>query len=75
MKEEISIVESKKLEILLAIAAAASTLPFGEHPALPWCRESFPKLDAALNEWMDYLEKNRPGPSCGVDLELKTYWP
>lgn len=38
----------KFMPILLEIAKAAKHLPFGEHTALPWCRESFPELDEAM---------------------------
>lgn len=38
---------------LLAIAKAVDNLPFGEHMALPWCRESFPELDNAIKNLED----------------------
>jgi hypothetical protein len=50
-------VTKEELAILPRIAKAVSDLPFGEHPALPWCRESFPYLDAAICDWEALLEK------------------
>lgn len=46
------------IKILLKIAYAVHELPFGEIPALPWCRESFPKLDNAMKEWEKYKESS-----------------
>jgi len=45
--------ESNKneIEILRRIALAVQNMPFGESLALPWCRESFSKLDQAMKEW------------------------
>lgn len=42
---------------LVRIAEAVRELPWGEHPALPWCRESFVELDKAMQEY----EKKRGG--------------
>jgi len=46
-------IEKEKEEILILkrIAEAVKDMPFGESIALPWCRESFPKLDQAMKEW------------------------
>jgi len=41
----------EELDILLQIANAVKDLRFGESIALPWCRESFPKLDTAMKQW------------------------
>jgi len=41
----------EEFELLKQIAQAVEELPFGESIALPWCRESFPKLDQAIKEW------------------------
>lgn len=38
-------------EVLARIADAVKELPFGEHPSLPWCRESFLELDSAMKEY------------------------
>lgn len=38
------------LSILEELAEAIQRLPFGEHPGLPWCIESFPALDRALKK-------------------------
>lgn len=43
--------EKAQINNLIKIAEAVKNLPFGESPALPWCRESFPELDAAMKEY------------------------
>lgn len=40
-----------ELKLLRKIAEAIQDMPFGESIALPWCRESFPKLDQAMKDW------------------------
>jgi len=39
-----------ELKLLRKIAEAIQDMPFGESIALPWCRESFPKLDQAMKD-------------------------
>ena len=41
-------ITKEQLEVLLNVAQAVKSLPFGESVALPWCRESFPVLDNAM---------------------------
>ena len=43
-------------EILIKIAEAVMNMPFGESPALPWCRESFPELDIAMKKYEKTLK-------------------
>jgi len=40
----------QKAKIANAVAEAVMELPFGKTTALPWCRESFPELNDAMNE-------------------------
>lgn len=47
----------EEFELLKQIAQAVEELPFGESMALPWCRDSFPKLDQAINEWNKFKQK------------------
>lgn len=44
-------VKLSEYNLLVRIAEAVSELPFGKCAPLPWCRESFPLLDAPLLEW------------------------
>ena len=58
--------ENIALNILcLEIARVVRLLPFGEHPALPWCRESFKKLDLLMKQ---FEEIDPPHQSKGVML-------
>jgi len=43
--------QDQQRESLIKIAEAVTNMPFGESQALPWCRESFPELDAAMKEY------------------------
>jgi hypothetical protein len=42
--------------MLTKIYKAISELPFGESPALPWCREAFTNLDDAMNKYKKWSE-------------------
>jgi hypothetical protein len=46
--------DKERVRLLEEIKDAVVKLPFGEHVALPWCRESFPALDKALHEFAAY---------------------
>jgi hypothetical protein len=46
----------KKIDMLTKIYKAISELPFGESPALPWCREAFTNLDDAMNKYKKWSE-------------------
>ena len=46
-------------EVLERIAISVSKLPFGSSSALPWCRESFPELDAVMREWEAIVQEKR----------------
>ncbi len=49
--------------ILFKIASAVGELPFGESMALPWCRESFPKLDKAMLQFEKMKKEKIDGTS------------
>ena len=49
----------ERLERLEGIALIVSKLPFGSSSALPWCRESFPELDAVMREWETIEQEKR----------------
>lgn len=47
MQERLTI-SREEFDSLFELFNAVKELPFGESVALPWCRESFPKLDSAM---------------------------
>lgn len=47
----------KEKELLERIVKAVQAMPFGNHIALPWCRESFPELDDAIKQYEQYKNK------------------
>jgi hypothetical protein len=47
------------IEVLERIAISVSKLPFGSSSALPWCRESFPELDAVMREWEAIVQEKK----------------
>lgn len=51
-------VSDKNIDILIRVVEAVRSLPFGQHTALPWCRESFVYLDAAMKEYETILDND-----------------
>ena len=49
------LVDTKEYELLLKIAFTVYNMPFGENIALPWCRESFPKLDKLMKQFEEEI--------------------
>ena len=47
------------IEVLERIVIAVSKLPKGSSSALPWCRESFPELDAVMREWEAIVQEKK----------------
>ena len=45
------IYELRQQKTANAVAEAVAKLPFGKSAALPWCRESFPELNDAMEKY------------------------
>lgn len=64
-KYSFNCIECDEIFHLREIAYAIRELEFGSSPALPWCRESFPKLDQAMKKYeveIGFNESSSPVP-------------
>jgi len=43
--------KKEDIKLLIEIVEEMKLLSFGQHQALPWCRESFPKLDVLMKKY------------------------